>query len=174
MATTTLKDTAARDATVTRLLAAARETMVKSRDCWAATPSIDGGVNIRVVEPIAREPGDEDWTIWIATSGASRKAAEILRAGRLSLGYQHPLGRDYVALLGRATVVDERTQVRRRWQETWRVFFPGGPDDPNTVLVMFEVDRIELCVHGASPEPFGSRYSTLVRDRGRQWQVVPG
>ena len=70
---------------VDRLLAAARDTMAKVTDCWAATPSADGGVSVRVVMPIAGVPGEDDWTIWFATGGGSRKAGEIRRAGRLTL-----------------------------------------------------------------------------------------
>jgi general stress protein 26 len=157
---------------VDRLLAAARETMAKVTDCWAATPSADGGVSVRVVMPIAGVPSEEDWTIWLATEGGSRKAGEIRRSGRLTLGYQHHPDRAYVALIGRAALIEDRAEIRRRWLEKWRVYFPGGPDDPNTVFVKVNVERIELCVPGVSPEPFGSRPSVLQRDADRRWSVV--
>ena len=48
-----------------RLLTAAADTMAKVADCWAATPSEDGGINVRVVGPIPGVPGEEDWTIWL-------------------------------------------------------------------------------------------------------------
>ena len=69
-------------AEVDRLLAAARQTMAKVTDCWAATVAADGGVSARVVEPIPAAPDDGDWTICFATSARSRKAAEIKRGGR--------------------------------------------------------------------------------------------
>ncbi len=115
---------------VDRLLAAARDTMAKVTDCWAATPSADGGVSVRVVAPIPGVPGEDDWTIWLATGGGSRKAGEIRRSGRLTLGYQHHPDRAYVALIGRAALFEDRAEIRRRWVETWRVYFPRGPDDP--------------------------------------------
>jgi general stress protein 26 len=158
--------------TVDRLLAAARATMSKVTDCWAATPSLDGGVSTRVVAPIAGVPGEEDWTIWIATSGGSRKAAEIRRAGRLTLGYQHHPDRSYVALMGRAMLIEDRDHIRGRWREAWRLYFPGGPDDPDTIFVKLTVERIELCVPGVSPEPFGSCYDVLERDAERRWRVA--
>jgi hypothetical protein len=34
--------------------------------------------------------------------------------------------------------------------EKWRLFFPGGPDDPDTIFVRMNVDRIELCVRGVT------------------------
>jgi general stress protein 26 len=160
------------DQEVERLLAAARATMAKVTDCWAATPSLDGGVNVRVVVPIASIPGEEDWTIWFATSARSRKVAEIRRAGRLTLGYQHHPDRAYVALIGRAALVDDRRQIRGRWREEWRPYFPGGPEDPVLIFVRLGVDRIELCVPGVTPEPFGSRHAAIERDAERRWRRV--
>jgi hypothetical protein len=39
-------------------------------------------------------------------------------------------------------------------------------------LVRMNVDRIELCVRGVTPEPFGSRYSVIERGDDRSWKVV--
>src|SRR5260370_7298671 len=76
-------------ARVDLLLTAARNAIAEVPYCWAATPSGDGGVNVRLVGPIPGVPGEEDWTIWLLTGRSSRKAAEIQRAGLLPLGY-HP------------------------------------------------------------------------------------
>ena len=162
-------------ADVDRLLAAARETMAKVTDCWAATPAADGGVSVRVVVPIPAAPaapGDADWTICFATSATSRKAAEIGRAGRLTLGYQHHPDRSYIALMGRAMLVAERAPIRARWRESWRLYFSRGPEDPDTILVRLAVDRIEFCVPGVSPEPFGKHYAALARDAAGVWRDV--
>jgi general stress protein 26 len=162
-------------ARVDRLLTAARDTMARVTYCWAATPSEDGGVNVRVVGPIPGVSGEEDLTIWFVTSDGSRKAADIRRAGRLTLGYQHHPDRgpdDYVALVGRAALVEDRSEIRDRWLEKWRLFFPGGPDDPDVIFVRMNVDRIELCVRDVTPEPFGSRYSAIERGDDRSWKIV--
>ncbi len=159
-------------ADVDRLLAAARETMARVTDCWAATPAANGGVSVRVVVPIPAAPDDADWTICFATSALSRKAREIGRAGRLTLGYQHHPHRSYVALMGRATLVTERAPVRARWREAWQFYLPGGPDDPDTILVRLAADRIELCIPGVSPEPFGKSYAALARDAMGLWRIV--
>jgi general stress protein 26 len=158
-------------ARVDRLLTAARDTMARVTYCWAATLSGDGGVNLRLVGPIPGVSGEEDWTIWFVTSGGSRKAADIRRAGRLTLGYQHAPD-DYVALICRAALVEDRSEIRGRWLERWRLYFPAGPDDPDTIFVRMNVERIELCVRGATAEPFGSRHSVIERGDGRSWKIV--
>jgi general stress protein 26 len=164
--------TGASSARVKRLLRAASDTMEKVADCWAATSSEAGGVNVRVVGPILGVPGEEDWTIWFATWRTSRKAADIHRSGQLTLGYQYHPERAYVALVGRAALVEDRREIRDRWLESWRLYFPGGPDDPDTIFVRMNTHRIELCVPGVSPEPFGSRPSVIERGDDRSWRIV--
>jgi general stress protein 26 len=159
---------------VDRLLAAARETMAKVKDCWLATTAGDGSINARVVQPIPGVPGEDNWTIWFATKGSSRKAAEIRRDARLTLGYQHHPDRAYVSLQGRAVLVEDRSTIRDLWREEFRPYFPKGPEHPETAFVRIDVNHIELCVNGVTPEPFGSRYSTIERDGNRRWKIVSG
>lgn len=52
MVTSTPADIRTSMARLERLLGAARDTMARVTYCWAATPSGDGGVNLRVVGPI--------------------------------------------------------------------------------------------------------------------------
>lgn len=157
---------------VERLLAAARETTAKVRDCWLVTSALDGGISVRVVSPIPGVVGEEDWTIWFATRRSSRKAAEIVRTGQLTLGYQYHPDRSYVSVQGRAALVEDRPVIRDRWSERFRPYFPGGPEDPDTVFVRVNADRIELCVHGLTPEPFGSHHAVIERDGHRFWKVA--
>jgi general stress protein 26 len=159
---------------VNRILAAARQVMAKVTDCWAATPTAEGGVSARVVAPIPAMPDEEDWTICFVTSGRSRKAAEIARSGRLTLGYQHHPDRSYVVLSGQAALVAERSLICTRWHNAWRPYFPGGPEDPDVILVRLAVDRIELCMRGVSPEPFGILYAAIGRDKAGVWRSLSG
>jgi general stress protein 26 len=89
----------------------------------------------------------------------------------MTLCYQHHPDRSYVVLSGHAALVAERSEIRARWREPWRLFFPGGADD--LVLVRLAVERIELCVPGVSPEPFGIRYAALTRDATGCWRIRP-
>jgi general stress protein 26 len=153
-------------ATVERALAAARETVGGSRYCWAMTPSADGGANARGMERLPSIDGDE-WTVWFLANGRSRKAGEVRRSGRMTVGYAQDAEGAFVALVGCAVLVDDRTVIRARWQDRWSRFFAGGSDDPNAVFIKMEVGRIELCVDG------GTWSATLERDAARQWRLVP-
>jgi general stress protein 26 len=150
---------------VERVLRAARETIAKPRYCWAVTPSADGGANARGMQRLANI-GDDEWTVWFLTGGGSRKADEIRRSGRMTVAYAHDAGGDYVALVGRAAVVTDRSLIHARWQEGWNRFFAGGRDDPNAVFVKVEIGRIEICVE------HGSWTAALEREAQGPWRLL--
>jgi general stress protein 26 len=152
-----------------RLLAAARQIRAKIGDCWVMTAANDDGAHGRIVVPIPVLPGDDEWIIWFLTGRHSRKVREIRPSGRLTLGYQHPPDRSYVALSGAALVVEDRAIVGRHWQEAWNTVFPRGAADDNAVVVRVEVDRIEVWSPGVTAV---TRHETLIRDQTQQWIVA--
>jgi general stress protein 26 len=152
-----------------RLLAAALQIRAKIGDCWVMTAAEDGGAHGRIVVPIPIRPGEDAWIIWFLTGRHSRKAREIRRCGRLTLGYQHPPDRSYVALAGASLVVEDRAIVGRHWQESWNTVFPSGAADDNAVIVRVEVDRIEVWSPGVTAV---TRHETLIRGQTQQWMVA--
>ena len=79
--------------------------------------------------------------------------------------------RAYVTLLGRATVVGEVEAKRAIWRPDMHRFHPGGPEDPNNVLVQFATDRIEMYsgARDVAPEPRGFSAAVLVRTDSGWW-----
>lgn len=155
---------------VERLLAAARETIADVPYCWVVTPAEDGGANARVVKAFPDEQGEDSWTRWFLTKRISRKSAEIRRAGRVTLAYQHNSGRAYVALAGRAELIDERMAVERRWTTA------DETDDTiaaQLIAVRVTVDHIEIHVRGVTAEPWGHGRTLLERSGEGVWQLLP-
>lgn len=152
-----------------RLLTAARQIRSKIGDCWVMTAAEDGGVHGRIVVPIPIRAGEDEWIIWFLTGRQSRKVREIRHSGKLTLGYQHPPDRSYVALSGAALVVEDRAIVGRYWQESWNTLFPRGAADPNAVVVRVEVVRIEVWSPGVTTP---TRHEALLRDQTQQWIVA--
>jgi general stress protein 26 len=151
--------------TVESALEAAQRIIADTRYCWLMTTGADGGVNARGMERLANVEGDE-WTVWFLTDRRSRKVEEIRRNGRLTVGYAQDPRAAYLALIGRALLVEDRAVIRRRWQKSWKRFFPAGEDDPNAALIKIEVDRLELCLAA------GDAWSaTLERDGEGPWRL---
>jgi pyridoxamine 5'-phosphate oxidase like protein len=119
---------------------------------------------------ISNPPGIGEMPIKIARSScAVKERPDVLDTDAMEV-------RDdaYVTFVGWAALVEDRSEIRSRWQETWNAYFPSGKEDPNAIFIRVEVDQIELWVRGVTPEPFGLRPSVLHRDSANCWNVVSG
>ena len=157
--------------TIERLLVAARDTIDAVPFCWVVTPDGDSGANARVVKAQPGAAGEDFWTRWFLTPRVGRKAAEIGRAERVTLAYQHASGNAYVALSGRAELLDDRAAVDSR--------FRGSTyDDPEGILaasliaVRVTADHLELQVRGVTAEPWGRGRTLLDRAADGSWQLA--
>ena len=49
-------------------------------------------------------------------------------------------GHSWVAVTGTAAVVDDLDKLRELWNTFAEAWLPGGPEDPNAVLIHVDVD----------------------------------
>jgi general stress protein 26 len=82
---------------------------------------------------MARAEVDADGMVWFATDRHSAKVDELARDGHVAVTMQS--NTKFVSLSGTATTVEDRARVARLWKPQWKVWFPGGKDDPNIVLL---------------------------------------
>ena len=136
---------------VSRLLAGAAGAIAKARNCWLATAAWEGGPDLRPMGRLPPEPGDSDWTIRFITDGRSRKASDIRRGGKVALIFQFDADDAFVALSGRATLLEGETEVRRRWKDAYNQFFPTELDRANAAFLKVEAERIELGFAASRP-----------------------
>jgi general stress protein 26 len=92
--------------------------------------------------PMAVAAVDGANCVWLATSLASPKAAEIRSNARVSATFQSR--NRYVALSGSAELVTDRAKIHALWKEAWRAWFPQGKDDPQLALIRVDVDDAEF------------------------------
>lgn len=85
---------------------------------------------------------DAGGDLWFSTGMHSGKAAELVVDDRVAVVMQNA-GR-FVSVSGRARVVVDVARARELWQEAWRPFFPGGPTDPELVLVHVHASEAEF------------------------------
>jgi general stress protein 26 len=157
---------------VERLLAAARDTISEVPFCWVVTPAGDGGANARVVkaQPVGAE--EDFWTRWFLTPRRGRKSAEISKAGRVTLAYQHGSGNAYVALAGAAELIDDPAEVEGRFRGS-TYDDPDGIVAASLIAVRVKVDHLELHVRGVTAEPWGRGRTLLGRDKQGVWRLLP-
>ena len=152
------------------VLAAARATMHRKKYCLLATTAGDGGINARVLQPF---PPDAEFTVWLGTSPASRKAGQLAARLPATLVYEDDARSACVVLGGTVTLVDDLAERRRRFSPFWRAFWPDGPEGPDFILLRFAPSRIEVwdARRRITPIPFGLRSARVVRSEDGTWRA---
>jgi general stress protein 26 len=166
-----LSDAAQQQQEVEQLLAAARRTIEEVPYFWVVTAGSEGA-NARIVQGQPNRDGEDFWTRWFLTPPNGRKAAEIRRAGRASLAYQHASGEAFVTLSGPAELIDDRGEVNNRFQ--------GSPYEDSKGLVAAGLiairvvaDHLELHVRGVTAEPWGRGRTSMDRNPDGSWRAHP-
>ena len=83
--------------------------------------------------PMAVAKLEENGDMWFATEKDSGKIEDIQSNGQVAVTLQN--SSQFVSVSGTAKVVDDRSKVGELWSEFWRVWFPGGKDDPSLTLL---------------------------------------
>jgi general stress protein 26 len=159
------------EAEVSRLLAGAAKVVASVRYCWLVTEAEAGGANARPMGRVLSEADESDWTIRFITGGRSRKASDIRRAGKIGLIFQHDQDDAYVALTGKASLIESASGIRRFWKDAYTAYFPTEADRANAAFIEIAAERMELWIRGVTPEPFGLRPVKLERDTGGTWRL---
>ncbi len=122
-----------------KVLAAAREVMAAQQYCALITLDETGLPQIRTMNPF---PPDEGLVVWMATNPRSRKVAEIRKDPRVALYYSnHAEAIGYVAITGKAVLVDDMQEVLKRKRAYWDQAFPGLK---NIILIKVIPERIDV------------------------------
>lgn len=137
----------------TKVLAAAREIMTAQQYCGLVTLDATGRPQVRTMNPF---PPEEDMAVYMATNTRSRKVEEIRKDPRVSLYYSdHAKAAGYVAISGRAVLVDDMKEILKRKRDYWDTAFPGLK---NLVLIKVIPERLEVVNYkqglGADPVTF--------------------
>ena len=122
------------------VLEAARDVMEKARYCTLITLHA-GQPQARIVDPF--EP-DETMTIWMATHRLTRKVGEIRRNPRVTLHYFDTTRMAQVTLVGRAKIVDDPDEKKKRWKADWKPFYQDENRGSDYLLIRFTPQRLEI------------------------------
>jgi general stress protein 26 len=123
------------------ILSAAKEVMQKAHFCGLITLDANGGPQARVVDPFAPE---DDMTVWIATSGVTRKVAQIEKDPRVTLLCTPPDGSGYVTLIGKAELVRDAAEKAKHWKPEWKQFYKDENRGEDYVLIRIRTTRLEI------------------------------
>lgn len=81
--------------------------------------------------------------MWFITSVDTAKVHEIEMDSQVHLVAQD--GKNaFLTLSGRASLIGDREKIAHLWREPFRVWFPGGKDDPEIELIAVRPERGEF------------------------------
>lgn len=115
-----------------------REMLKEFSTAMLVTRREDGGLRSR---PMAIAEARIDGVLYFSTAIDSPKIEELAADSRVNVALQS--ASRFVSITGRARVVKDRALIERLWNETWRVWFPGGKDDPTLCLLAVEPEEAE-------------------------------
>jgi general stress protein 26 len=121
------------------LVAAAREMIEETPYCVLITLDASGHPRARTMDAY---PVGEDMVVWMGTSTATRKVAEIRNDPRVTVYFADPEHHGYVAIYGTAKLVDSPEEKDKRWKEEYANYFPEGKE--SYILIAVTPHRIEV------------------------------
>ena len=93
--------------------------------------------------PMLVERIQPDASIVFLTHLSSQKVDDVRRDPRVNAAFQSDKGDCYVSVGGTATVVHDPPRFHALWNPTYRAWFPGGPDDPDSAIFTIAIERID-------------------------------
>lgn len=86
---------------------------------------------------------EDDGLLWFITGADNDMVHEIELDSHVHLIAQNG-DSAFLALTGRAVLIGDREKIADLWRESFRVWFPGGQDDPSIELIAVRPERGEF------------------------------
>ena len=97
------------------------------------------------VRPIASMVED-DMSVWMATSAASRKVQQIKKNPKITLAFvQQPQGEKAATIIGEAEIVEDMEQKKRVWGLAAydpSQFWPEGPETEDYCVLKINIKKV--------------------------------
>ncbi len=117
--------------------------MVKDiRFAMLTTRHANGHLHSRPMTTQNKAP-DEDDALWFFMSRGGESFADLQVEPQVNLAYAEPEKDTYVSVSGVAEAVEDPERRHRLWSAMNEAWFPGGPDDPQAVLVRVRITHAE-------------------------------
>lgn len=93
--------------------------------------------------PMTTQERPFDGDLWFLTDRRTHTAEDITEHPQVNVTFSDSDGYRFVSCSGLASLVEDRDRMREFWQAPYAVWFPGGPDDPNLVLLRVQVGQAD-------------------------------
>ena len=89
--------------------------------------------------------------IWFFSDRDTEAAAQAKDDGKCCLTFADVRGQTFVSVSGELSLVSDRAEISRLWNEGASVYFPGGVDDQSMVLLRFTPESASYWDSPANP-----------------------
>ena len=104
--------------------------------------------------PMARQEVEPSAELWFITARDTDHVRAIATEPRVALTFSSRSA--WVALEGRASVVDDQARLEELWNTFAEAWLPGGPEDDNATLIRVDVE------HGEYWDTHGSKLASAI------------
>lgn len=101
------------------------------------------GARLRA-RPMAQVAREEDHAIWFVTDARAAKDEEIRADPQVCVAFADPGDHFYLSVSGTAEIVRDPAKLKQIWTNAMEAYFPGGPEDPNAVLLCVRPEQAEF------------------------------
>ncbi|HEY9745239.1 MAG TPA: pyridoxamine 5'-phosphate oxidase family protein, partial [Oculatellaceae cyanobacterium] len=101
-----------------------------------------GGGNSLHARPMAIAQVEDNCDLWFITAADTPKIHEIQTNDRVLVTFQERDTR-FITLSGRAEIVQDQRKIDELWREMFKIWFPGGKNDPNLMLIRVRTEEGE-------------------------------
>jgi len=78
---------------------------------------------------------EEDFMVYMLTGNSSDKMKQIRANPKASVYYGNAAELQTMLLVGNIEEIDDLDLKKKIWQDEWKMHWPGGPEDPEFVLL---------------------------------------
>ncbi len=104
------------------------------------TVETDGTLHSR---PMTTQDAEFDGDLWFFTRADAPKVEESEQHNQVNVSFADPDASKFVTASGTATLVRDRAKLEQYWKAAYKVFFPGGLEDPELALLKVSVHTAE-------------------------------
>ena len=125
-----------------------RELISDIRIAMLTTLDADGAPHSR---PMYTQQTEFDGDLWFTTSKSSSIVRELRANPTVCVNYSNPDSQRFVVIAGEAVVVHDQAKINELWNPSLKMWFKGGPTDPDLTLVKVESRRADFWDSPAAP-----------------------
>lgn len=88
--------------------------------------------------PMAVQAVEEDGSFYFFSAASSNKNHELQQDAHVQLLFANGGSSEYLSVYGIAGISQDRAKIKELWNEYAKVWFQGGPDDPELTLIRIQ------------------------------------